>query len=550
MNDFECIACDNKNHRYYIFRDNLDSLYFCYWLELKKHNIRHIEEGQKFSANITPCNATLNARGVSILDIKLNSRPSTPQNIIKESNLKCEDLSDLISSKNNTLVVFSNCTFEEIELHDIEINKLILFFNCTFKGNFRLINCKLSNDLWMPNCSFNKHFSVKDSTIEGDLHLESADFSGLGGSSFRGLRANNLYLDFGIKGCKDLFWMNEMEIPGVVSIGGEFESEIQFHYCQDGIHNEKRQPHIGSLLVGVELYPNEKANYTSINSDITLKDINILDRFIIDNVSITSLGIKGCTISDMGIQDLSVEKDVTIEHSNFNTNNVLESGIVLSQSSIGRHLKVDGNKLNGKVILDGTAVSEVTYVDDNVFGNNAVFSIKRFTTSRLLFSPSNVLYGDSKFNLFSPKEFNLLDKTCKKSLADQYCSLKHWFADSGNLEMEDVAFFHMRHTQQPSRIIRFIFGYIFGWGVRLSNIALSSALLILLFSAVYLVVEPTFTLKSALSLSTQSFISSFFGKWNDFDPSGPLSSLVTFESFLGVLFITVFVGSYIRKLLR
>ena len=51
-------------------------------------------------------------------------------------------------------------------------------------------------------------------------------------------------------------------------------------------------------------------------------------------------------------------------------------------------------------------------------------------------------------------------------------------------------------------------------------------------------------------LSVQSFISSFFGQWPAVDATGRLAILVTLESVIGVLFVTVLVGAYIRKLLR
>lgn len=53
-------------------------------------------------------------------------------------------------------------------------------------------------------------------------------------------------------------------------------------------------------------------------------------------------------------------------------------------------------------------------------------------------------------------------------------------------------------------------------------------------------------------LSLQSFFSSFYGQWSAPEPpaTGLLSVLVTLESMIGVLFVTVLVGAYIRKLLR
>lgn len=84
----------------------------------------------------------------------------------------------------------------------------------------------------------------------------------------------------------------------------------------------------------------------------------------------------------------------------------------------------------------------------------------------------------------------------------------------------------------------------------LPNIAISSLIVILIFSAVIMISDSKIVFLKAVSLSTQSFISSFFGKWDDYPPEGMLSGIVTLESIGGVIFITVFVGAYFRKRLR
>ena len=48
----------------------------------------------------------------------------------------------------------------------------------------------------------------------------------------------------------------------------------------------------------------------------------------------------------------------------------------------------------------------------------------------------------------------------------------------------------------------------------------------------------------------QGFTGSFFGKWPDYEPSGLIAGITVLESIFGIVFITVFIGAYIRKLLR
>ena len=61
-----------------------------------------------------------------------------------------------------------------------------------------------------------------------------------------------------------------------------------------------------------------------------------------------------------------------------------------------------------------------------------------------------------------------------------------------------------------------------------------------------------FPSSEALMLSLQSFISILFGEWSLPVPPATswLSLMVTMESMIGVLLVTVLIGAYIRKLLR
>jgi hypothetical protein len=113
-----------------------------------------------------------------------------------------------------------------------------------------------------------------------------------------------------------------------------------------------------------------------------------------------------------------------------------------------------------------------------------------------------------------------------------------------------MAYFHMRQSYHSNVSTRFVFGIILGWGVRLSNIAIFSKIVVLLFSGVIMISDSKKNFLKALSLSTQGFICSFFGKWDDYPPGGMLLGIVTFESIVGVISITAFVGAYLRKLLR
>ena len=91
---------------------------------------------------------------------------------------------------------------------------------------------------------------------------------------------------------------------------------------------------------------------------------------------------------------------------------------------------------------------------------------------------------------------------------------------------------------------------MFGWGIRLRNILAAALMISLMFSAMFVALGVGSG--EAVMLSLQSFISSFYGNWSSPTPpaTGIMSILVTLESMIGVLFVTVLVGAYIRKLLR
>jgi hypothetical protein len=545
MSIFKNLYFDKKNQRFAILLDESMNLIFVYWHSLKKHGIRTLEDNTFLNGIVQSDFTSINGRASKFSSIIAIDRPSydlDEYNIIQNEKLDETVLLDLDKTKPT---VFIQCRFCEIEIENTKFYNHMVFIDCIFEDNFRLINCKFSGDLWLPNCSFSKHFSLKGCYIEGDIHLESSDFKGIGGVSFRRVIAKNLYLDLGVEGGDDLFWLNEMIISGTVSIGGNFKNEVQFLGCQDKDESSGIEASLGSLCIGIELYEFESANKTSINSTFKIKEYKVIDGIHVKNVKTDDFKCIDVVASQLKLENVSVESDLMVKNSIFKG-----LGIFVNDSSVGRHLKIENNELSKSLCLNGSAVGEITYLENNTYDPSAIIDVRKFTSSRVLIYPSDFLTKNSTFNIFQPRKFNNLNTNSTSELGDQYCSLKNWLADSGKLELEDMAYFHMRQCYHSNVYTRFVFGIIFGWGVRLSNIAISSMIVVLLFSGVIMISDLKITFLKALSLSTQSFISSFFGKWDDYPPEGMLSGIVTFESIVGVIFITVFVGAYLRKLLR
>jgi len=550
MKNYQSLYFDQKNHRFCLFTDDTQKIYFTYWHELKRHGIRYLNDKATFQADIEKREELPHSRGMHIREIKLDRNSDlNPWVVIKNRNISYQDFCESILSEK--AIVYMGCIFEDIEIDNAVIPKSLCFIDCCFEGNFRLISCRIYGDLWLPNCAFNKHFSLKSTQVNGNVHLENADFSGLGGASFRGIEAENIYLDLGVKGGDDLFWLNEMVVPGVVSIGGDFKNEVQILYQQDRDEILDKKPLIGSIIVGKELYEYEKANRTTIQSMFKIEDIRLSGELVVEHLISDEVNLSGICANSILLNHLSITSDLAIYDCKTRSSQPEKNtAIALINSSIGRHLRVDRNDFQGQFDLSGSAVSEVTYFEDNKLNETGGLNLHRFTTSRFLLHPVESLYGSGKGGVFKPKGFATLSEKDPRLLGDQYCALKHWLADAGKLEMEDVAFFYMRQCYHPGKLARFLLGGVFGWGVRLSNIAISSILLIMFFAFGYLLIEPKATIFTAFALSIQSFISSFFGAWKGYDPDGMIANIVTLESFIGVLFITVFIGAYIRKLLR
>jgi hypothetical protein len=545
---FEKIYNDNKNERFSILSAKNNSLHFCYWRE---HFLQHRPSW--------PINATFEITFDDRKDLVKNYRGIQIKEMlaVKNSlNNSCEyhrskifsqqELTDLLKANELTPLVFIECQFDEFELQRLTVYRQVAFLGCQFNGNARFIASTFDHSVYFSNSTFLRHFSFKKTVVAGSAHFEGVNFAGQGGVSFRGFQAENLYLDFAINGPNDITWLNEMNISGVLSIGGEFKSELQFLNVQDepGIESSHT---IGDIVIGQDLYQAEKANQTIISNKLVINGYKIRSAINIMKTDVEEVSIANLTCKSLNIHDLSTSKDLLIEHCHLSGH----ASLKLGESSIGRHLKIENNQLDGKISLFGSAVSENSYFENNHCLKETKLDLRKFTSSRFIIEPEIVLNQYAKESLLTPTKFSLIEiESTPQEKSDVYCALKHWLADSGKLDMEDMAFFHMRDNHQLSSLKKLLFGRIFGWGVRLTNLAIFSLLLIFTFALGFNSLLNELSFSKALALSFQSFISSFFGEWQSFNSVGLITTMVTIESIIGILFITVFIGAYIRKLLR
>lgn len=575
-----------KNEKFSILFDaNNKSLEFCYWRQYEGHS--HLDEKYAFKAKRKEVFALDSDNDFVLVykdiqrgliarhsDYKENNNSkefsyykevAIPSEVHIAGNRKNEtyslqDVNEICKKHADKALIFIGCTFkDEFDMSNLIFNHDIAFFDCTFKDKVFLKDSTFRSNLWLVDCEFSGHFSLKNSTVSRNVHMESNCFSGKGGVSFRGLKAKNLYVDFGTTGSDDMFWFNELKVSGVVSIGGHFKSKIQILSNQKYPHKYMSDTKIGELYIGTE--------YTDIDADednITTSDNTIevgglkAESVHVFHTSARDIKIKHSVFGKLNLEDVSISNDIEVD------DNRVSSDLRINKSSIGRHMYIQKNKIHCPMSLSKTSVSEVSYIDKNIFDKaKSSIDFSRFTTSKLMFSPVSDLYKNETSSVFKlkPQKFSLLIDGAN-DLGDQYCSLKHWLSDTGKLKEEDMAYFHMNENFNKNSLwSRVVLGGIFGWGVRLTNIVMSSLVVILIFISVYVLYGMNFL--GSVAVAVQSFFGVLLdptvGAWTNIANENVTkgisgtdipSWLLTLESVLGVLFITVLIGAYVRKMLR
>lgn len=163
-------------------------------------------------------------------------------------------------------------------------------------------------------------------------------------------------------------------------------------------------------------------------------------------------------------------------------------------------------------------------------------------------------------------------------LQNQYLVIRGVFGNSGELGNEDRAYYQWMHNRNMYDMHkakkkkpvfwmkRFLFEWMFGWGVNLYHILVSTVVMVFIFSFIYQYIfsqNPDLSIKydevmvSATDisypktwfLSLQTTFSAFLGDWAPIG-SGPIKAWMTINSILGVLFVTFLVAAFGRKMLR
>lgn len=169
-----------------------------------------------------------------------------------------------------------------------------------------------------------------------------------------------------------------------------------------------------------------------------------------------------------------------------------------------------------------------------------------------------------------------LSEICHDRSIDEWVLLKSSFGDRAMTEDEDWAYWHIKHTDMMKEIRHGgwasrataalvtwpLFELSFGWGVRLGNLAITSALVTLVFAWLYRVFCPHTVVQyrgddvplrdipwhGLIYISLQS-LGAFNTGWDFGEDDWKFQYLNTIETFIGIIVLTFFVGAYTRMIL-
>lgn len=454
------------------------------------------------------------------------------------------------------VVVIANAVINGSERSDLEFSGSVVLINCQVLGDFRWLGARFRGSFWCLNCRFNNHFSLKSAHLDGSVVMFGCDFSGAGGISFRGIHACSVLMEFGTRGSDDMLWLNEMTLSGCLALNGSFQAPVQLMAVQDEAPVND-SPSLGQVYIGRQSYHAEQLSRNGFEGGLFVQGYTVSGCVEIRRSHLNQLRLGELTAETILVDNCELAADLWLDRVTVTDEEV---GIGIEDTLVGRHLRMTGHHFSGRLCLNGSSVAQAWMLElEAPEEGTPRVEMVRFHAEQAWFDPVSLIYGAKPARRSTtPPPFGLLARAMtprpsgddRRHLAEAYTRFKNWMSTTGHLREEDHAFFHMRHHKETSRARRFLLGGIFGWGIRFRNILAAALMISILFALGFMTVGVR--TGEAVMLSLQSFISSFYGQWSAPEPpaTGLLSVLVTLESMIGVLFVTVLVGAYIRKLLR
>ncbi len=538
----------NDHLGYGYILNNKEDLIFFHFSDIICEGIKTCNIGDTVTFEIDLGTSYL--REKKAINCHINTISKNVINIIKDQNVSQNQLLEYFD--NNKLVIFHNTTFNNIDFQNNTFAQKVIFFSdCNFVENCLFLNCNFYSSIFFCGCTFQSHFSLKQSVFGNDIHMESSRIVSKTGASFRGVKCKNIYLDFSFEGGKDMLWFNEVTIDKNLVIGGSFKNDVQIL----GLH-ENKVGKIGSLFIGKEYFANQRINSSQFKKSLDIQNMNITEGIYVENTDFNNININNSITKYLSITSSKIEDTIELEKVNLIND---KFSLIFNRNLTLNRFNIKKCTFNGLVNLDDSSVEKSIIFQDSIFNTNSSLSVYNFLTNSFRLSPSNLIYKKKRHFFFNPK-FHLLskestafqkNKEVKEKLAYEYSSFRKWFHDNGDNTQEDDAYFNMREYSNVPWIFKIIFGYIFGWGVKLGYIFISSFSIILLFSVLYSLTG--IPIPGNIIFSLQSFFASILGEWDKYgiiSPLGIIPILSIIETAIGIIFITALAGAYMRKILR
>lgn len=227
------------------------------------------------------------------------------------------------------------------------------------------------------------------------------------------------------------------------------------------------------------------------------------------------------------------------------------------------------------------AATEIANIPNNYKNEETKADLEKIKDFFDLFSITMISFQQHNFAKLKELE-TWEDKSYKTTLhqrlKEQYHVLRHIWGDNGELKEEDITYYKWMHYKNLSDmhsssflgkfkpwIRRVLYEGVFGWGVQLPRIVLSTLGMVVIFTAIYYFMfqaDPSLDVQwdgaplkgpidvwKSFVFAIQTTFSAGLGDWAPIG-SGPIKIPMTINAVLGLLFVTFLIGAYGRKMLR
>ncbi|MEX1058321.1 MAG: hypothetical protein WED11_11350, partial [Natronospirillum sp.] len=361
-------------------------------------------------------------------------------------------------------------------------------------------------------------------------------------------------------GPKDMLWLIELECRYLV-VCGHFLCPIQYRAQQsiaatDTVDARPSPLRLDGVYLGLPYFKNQGFLGLRSTSSVELADLSVHE-LIAPEVEVGSFRAAHCAFRRFHCPDATVSGDFflgscALSDAVFDNGFFFKTLTIKKASHLSGKLSFNRCTVQGALVLEGQhgRATDQPPLKLDFFAMNCTL-LHVFPQD--LMTNGKQAWIRPRFNTIEHQgtAFKERDDESRNHLVREYSILRQAFARAGLTQNEDICYTRMRYWAEPRRLNRFFFGDLFGWGVWLKNIVLTSLLVLLVCTVIYWL-GFSLSAQRSLTLSAQSFFNVFLGDWGVSlsNPTGILAVLVLLQSIVGLILVSVFIGAYIRKMLR